>query len=157
MRTGKTWLAMLACGGIAQSAIAANFTEIQLWVRSGWQRPEGFAALADGTLQIVRPGDAQKLDHEQCAQATREEMEVLERLIGQIPANAPWGRQWMLPDRCSDEAEASLLVTTARGDLDVRYSLMCTPANVPRWVTELVRTMRQLREKHAACGTKPVA
>jgi len=152
MRTGTTWLVAIACGLTAQAAIAADFKEIQLWLSSG-SGSQGFAALPDGTLENVKLGELQKLEHERCARATRDEMELLNRLVGQIPANAPWEREWIAPDDCSDELEASLYVTAVRGKLSVHYSLQCMPANVPRWVTEFVNAMRELQAKYAACSS----
>ena len=101
----------------------------------------------------MKLNDAFKPEQQRCALATRQEVELLSRLVDQIPATAPWGRQWVLPDDCSDETEATLHVTAGKGELDVHYSLTCQPAGVPAWVTALTAAMSDIQEKYAACST----
>ena len=155
MRTATKWLVAIASGLAAQPVVATEFKEIQVYVRSGWSRPGGFSALADGTLAIVTLGERQQLQHDVCARATPEESATLAKLVDQIPATAPWGKQLWFPDNCSDELEVSLIVVSGRGDLDVHYSLQCTPTPPPpRWATALIDAMRKLQQKHQACSAR---
>lgn len=152
MRTGTMWLVAIACGLASQPVTATEFREIQVWIRSGWSGPDGFSALADGTLAIVKLGARQQLDHQVCARATPEETEMLAHRVALIPATAPWGRQWWAPDNCRDESELTLLVTAGRGELDIHYSLLCEHPPVPAWATRLVDAMRTLQQRYAACS-----
>jgi hypothetical protein len=154
MRTGTKWLVAIACGLAAQPLTATDFKEIQVWISSGTRGPDGFSALPDGTLAIVKLVARQQLDHQACGRATREEADMLAGLVNQIPATAPWGRQLWLHDDCSDEPELTLYVTAGQGVLDVRYSLQCEHAPVPAWATKLVDAMRTLQQKHQACSIR---
>ena len=160
MRTVTKWSVIATVPGLAASpVIATEFKEIQVWIGGGITgHYSGFSALADGTLATVKKSTAAERAHEVCASATPEESATLARLIDQIPATAPWGKQLWFPDNCADELEVSLIVLAGRGDLDVHYSLQCTPTPPPpRWVTALVDAMRTLQQKHQACsaGAEP--
>jgi hypothetical protein len=154
MRTVTKWLVAIASGLGAQPVIATDFKEIQVWTSSGWSGPDGFSALADGTLAIVKLGARQQLDHEVCARATPEETEMLAHRVALIPTTAPWGRQWRAPDNCRDESELTLLVTAGRGELEIHYSLLCEHPPVPAWATRLVDAMRMLQQKYQACSIR---
>jgi hypothetical protein len=156
MRTVTKWLVAIASGLAAQPVIATEFKEIQVWIGGGIAgHYSGFSALADGTLAILKRSTATEVQREVCARATPEESATLAKLVDQIPATAPWGRQLWFPDNCADEQEASLLVTAGTKELDVHYSLQCTPTPPPpRWVTALTDAMHTLQQTHQACSIR---
>lgn len=153
MRRNITWLIAVAAGFLALPVGAADFEAIELWVDNGWIKGGGLALRGDGTLRIDRPDHPDERDAETCiAHVTKEELDSVSRLVAQIPDEAPWGRQWILQDNCFDETEATLLVSTSRGELDIRHSVDCRPPEVPAWVTNIYETLRKIQQRYEVCG-----